>query len=143
MSESSRILVVEDDEITRSLMVDLLEHNGYEVVQAENGLQALDFLNQDVPDLIISDVMMPKMSGLEFFRKVQGPQATRDIDDARCRKQRKKGADNRVAAKRDAEREHHPLARDGKNPPMANHMPWHRPRQKQPQKHLFMILSIG
>ncbi len=69
--EKSNILVVEDDEITRSFLCDLLVHDGYQVELAETGKRALELINANVPDLIISDVLMPEMSGFDLFRKVQ------------------------------------------------------------------------
>ncbi len=69
--DSSAILVVDDDAITRAFLSDLLVHEGYDVSVAENGRKALEVLQGKVPDLIISDVLMPEMGGFELFKKVQ------------------------------------------------------------------------
>jgi two-component system sensor histidine kinase/response regulator len=69
--EKSRVLIVEDDEITRSFLVDILENDGYEVSPAGNGKEALEILRERKPDIILSDVLMPEVSGLDLFRKVQ------------------------------------------------------------------------
>lgn len=61
-----RIMVVEDDVNTRKYFTDLLADNGYEPIPAEDGAQALTLLDQYQIDLIVLDVMMPHMNGLEF-----------------------------------------------------------------------------
>lgn len=61
-----QILVVEDDKNTAKLMKILLKHEGYEVFMAENGIDALDVMDKQHIDLIVLDVMMPKMNGYEF-----------------------------------------------------------------------------
>ena len=73
MSESLRnqILIVDDEESIRELHARLLQGAGYEVVTAENGFDALLKLKHFVPDIIISDLNMPKMSGFEFLSVVR------------------------------------------------------------------------
>lgn len=61
-----RIMVVEDDCHTRKLMKAVLEQNGYEPVLAQDGLEALELLDRVQIDLILLDVMMPRMDGYEF-----------------------------------------------------------------------------
>lgn len=61
-----KILVVEDDKNTAKLMKAILTHAGYDTFTAGNGLEALDFLDSQQVDLIVLDVMMPKMDGYEF-----------------------------------------------------------------------------
>ena len=63
---SSVILVVEDDDVIRSLLQDLLEDEGYIVRSAHNGLEALGLVDSVCPDLVISDVVMPKLDGFGF-----------------------------------------------------------------------------
>ncbi|MCL2096818.1 MAG: response regulator transcription factor [Oscillospiraceae bacterium] len=60
------IMVVEDDPNTRKLMRAILSQNGYEVILAENGEHALEFLDKKHIDLIVLDIMMPRMDGYEF-----------------------------------------------------------------------------
>ncbi len=62
-----RILVVDDEECIRSVFHALLQREGYEVATAENGFDALLKLRQFLPDLVISDLNMPRMSGFEFL----------------------------------------------------------------------------
>ncbi len=60
------IMVVEDDNNTRMLTCDVLRENGYIPIEAKDGMQALDILDEKHVDLIIMDVMMPKMDGFEL-----------------------------------------------------------------------------
>ncbi|MBR2966244.1 MAG: response regulator transcription factor [Clostridia bacterium] len=60
------ILVVEDDKNTRKLLSTILKNNGYNVLVAENGVQALDVLDHNHVDLMVIDVMMPLMDGYEL-----------------------------------------------------------------------------
>lgn len=65
------ILVVEDDKNTRKLISAILKSNGYNVLQAENGVQALDVLDHNHVDLMVLDVMMPKMDGYELTQSLR------------------------------------------------------------------------
>lgn len=71
MTEAKKILVAEDDEVTRQLMCMTLERQGFEVVTAEDGIQAYDFALIQRPDLIITDVSMPGADGAHFVRRVR------------------------------------------------------------------------
>ncbi len=62
----SVILVVEDDDVIRDLLQELLEDEGYVVRSARNGLEGLGLVDSVCPDLIISDVVMPKLDGFGF-----------------------------------------------------------------------------
>jgi len=62
-----RILLVEDDDTFRSLMVDILTEDGYEVVEAADGVAALRLLQAAPFDLVLSDLKMPRMGGIELF----------------------------------------------------------------------------
>lgn len=66
-----RILVVEDDKNTAKLMNVILSRAGYEVFGAENGLEALEITDKQHIDLIVLDVMMPKMDGYEFAERLR------------------------------------------------------------------------
>ncbi|MGI5970640.1 MAG: response regulator transcription factor [Oscillospiraceae bacterium] len=66
-----RILVVEDDKSTAKLMKTILSHAGYEVFEARNGLEALDITDKQHIDLILLDIMMPKMDGYEFAERLR------------------------------------------------------------------------
>ncbi|MCU0513860.1 MAG: Hpt domain-containing protein [Anaerolineae bacterium] len=74
-----RVLVVDDSITTRTLEKNILEAVGFEVFVAINGSEAWDMLLEVTPDVIVSDVEMPVMNGLELARRVKNHAATRDI----------------------------------------------------------------
>ena len=65
------VLVVDDEEQNRTLLRDPLEARGYEVEEAENGMQALQKIARRMPDVILLDLMMPKMDGFEVCRHLR------------------------------------------------------------------------
>ena len=67
----SRVLVVEDDETVRQTVSSLLEREGYEVSTANDGFDALLHLQHHMPDVIVSDLNMPQMSGFELLSVVR------------------------------------------------------------------------
>lgn len=69
--EKRTILVVDDDQGLRELIRINLEHEGYQVIQASNGVQCLTMVRDERPDLVILDVMMPEMDGLEACRQLR------------------------------------------------------------------------
>lgn len=66
-----KILVVEDNKNLRKLMVTYLKKNNYEPLEAEDGEQALDILDKNHIDLIITDIMMPNMDGYELTKELR------------------------------------------------------------------------
>jgi len=74
-----RVLVVDDSITTRTLEKNILETVGFEVFVAVNGLEAWNQLAELHPDVIISDVEMPHMTGLELARRVKSDPRTQDI----------------------------------------------------------------
>lgn len=65
-----QILIVEDDKELSQLFQKVLEKNGYQVKSASDGAQALEVLDKEYIDLIISDIMMPVMDGYELVKLV-------------------------------------------------------------------------
>src|SRR5262249_1076014 len=65
-----RILIVDDDEATRLMLAEYLEEEGYQVRTAEDGAQTLEAVSSFLPDLILLDVKMPEIDGLEVARRV-------------------------------------------------------------------------
>ena len=61
-----KILIAEDDSASRLYLKDTLESHGYTTKVAENGLQALGIFKKWKPDLVLSDIQMPKMDGLKL-----------------------------------------------------------------------------
>ena len=70
------VLVAEDDDDIRALVVYRLERSGYDVVQAQDGEEALRLAAECEPDLAILDVMMPKLDGYEVTRRLRKEEAT-------------------------------------------------------------------
>jgi len=63
-----RVLIVEDNELNMKLFHDLLEAHGYQTIQTRNGKDALKLARQHHPDLILMDIQLPEVSGLEVTR---------------------------------------------------------------------------
>lgn len=63
-----KVLIVEDNELNMKLFSDLLEAHGYETVGTNNGLNALDMAREHSPDLILMDIQLPEVSGLEVTK---------------------------------------------------------------------------
>ncbi|MBI5893672.1 MAG: response regulator [Deltaproteobacteria bacterium] len=74
-----RVLVVDDDEVNVALLKAKLEADGYEVDTAGDGIEALNKVNVFVPELILLDIMMPKMDGYEVCKRVKADEKTRFI----------------------------------------------------------------
>jgi len=66
-----KVLIVEDDFPSREFLRSLVKLEGYEVYSASNGLEGIEAHNKHKPDLIISDIQMPKMDGLEMLKKLR------------------------------------------------------------------------
>ncbi len=73
------VLVVEDDGPTREMMVRALSQDGWKVMEAENGLVALERIQGVTPDLILLDLMMPEMDGFEFIAELRQKEVWRQI----------------------------------------------------------------
>jgi len=78
-SEKCRVLIVDDDQKVRALLTELLENEGYEVVSAADGGSGLELVNSFEPDVVISDVVMPVLDGIELCRKIKKEPGTADI----------------------------------------------------------------
>jgi two-component system cell cycle response regulator DivK len=73
------VLVVEDNELNMKLFHDLLEANGYNIVQTRNGLEAIDLAREHRPDLILMDIQLPEVSGLEVTKWIKEDDELRSI----------------------------------------------------------------
>jgi two-component system, cell cycle response regulator DivK len=76
---SKRILVVEDQEDNRRILHDLLTSAGYEIIQAENGQEALAAAARERPDLILMDIQLPLLDGYEATRRIKADPDLRAI----------------------------------------------------------------
>ncbi|NKB53564.1 MAG: response regulator [Rhizobiaceae bacterium] len=65
---AKRVMIVEDNELNMKLFNDLLEAQNYETIQTSNGLEALDLARTHRPDLILMDIQLPEVSGLEVTK---------------------------------------------------------------------------
>src|ERR1043166_6890015 len=66
-----KILIVEDDELTRLSLEFRLRLVGHEVITANNGKEAIEIVKKELPDIIITDILMPEKSGLELVNFVR------------------------------------------------------------------------
>jgi DNA-binding response OmpR family regulator len=78
-ASAPRILLVDDELSVQKLLTYPLRKEGYEVVPALDGREALDRLREDNFDLVVLDVMMPKMDGFELTRRLRAEEATSRI----------------------------------------------------------------
>jgi CheY-like chemotaxis protein len=74
-----RVLVVDDDENTRRFLSVALEANGYQAVTAEDGDDGYNKVQEEKPDLILLDVMMPKKTGFSLFKQLRRKDEFKDI----------------------------------------------------------------
>lgn len=73
------VLIVEDNELNMKLFNDLLEAHGYRVLQTREGLSALDIAREHKPDLILMDIQLPEVSGLEVTKWLKEDDDLRSI----------------------------------------------------------------
>ncbi len=74
-----KVLIVEDNELNMKLFHDLLDAHGYEVKQTREGLKAIAMAKKHKPDLILMDIQLPKVSGLEVTKWIKDDDALKDI----------------------------------------------------------------
>lgn len=74
-----QILLVDDEPALLSTLAFILEDAGYQVSAAQGVGQALELLSKQLPDVIVCDLHMPEVDGFEFYRKLQGKPAWREI----------------------------------------------------------------
>ena len=74
-----RILIVEDNDTDVRLLKDILETRGYNILQTKEGLEAIDLAVVYLPDLILMDIQLPEISGLEVTRRLIGEERSHRI----------------------------------------------------------------
>jgi two-component system, cell cycle response regulator DivK len=78
-SRRQKILIVEDNDLNMKLFNDLLAAHGYDTLQTRNGVEALALARQHRPDLILMDIQLPEISGLEVTRLIKQDESLRMI----------------------------------------------------------------
>jgi CheY-like chemotaxis protein len=73
------VLIVDDTPIVREPLEKLLRYEGYDTVAASNGVEALEAVKRSTPDVILLDVAMPKMNGVEFLLQLRGEERWRSV----------------------------------------------------------------
>ncbi len=73
------VLVVDDEDMTRKLLRLMLERDGFAIIEAEDGLEALQIIEKSPPDIVILDVMMPNMDGFTMCQTLRGQPETADL----------------------------------------------------------------
>ncbi|MEM5517278.1 response regulator [Henriciella sp. AS95] len=73
------VLVVEDNELNMRLFCDLLDAYGFDTLQCKDGAKAVELARENHPDLIIMDIQLPEVSGLDITRWIKDDETTRDI----------------------------------------------------------------
>lgn len=74
-----KVLIVEDNELNMKLFADLLDAHGYETQQTREGLKAIDMARKFKPDLILMDIQLPEVSGLEVTKWIKDDKALAGI----------------------------------------------------------------
>ncbi|NJL89718.1 MAG: response regulator [Coleofasciculaceae cyanobacterium SM2_1_6] len=80
----AKVLIVEDSLTQRELIAQLLKENGLEVYTAADGLEAIERIQRDPPDLVILDIILPKMNGYEICRKIKADVRTQNLAVIMC-----------------------------------------------------------
>ncbi|HEX6960124.1 MAG TPA: response regulator [Ferrovibrio sp.] len=76
---SKTVLIVEDNELNMKLFHDLLDAHGYQTLQTKDGMEALALVRQHRPDLILMDIQLPEVSGLEVIKWIKEDDNLRSI----------------------------------------------------------------
>jgi len=74
-----KVLVVEDDQDNREMVIKILKHNGYLAIEAVNGREAVAKVKAEIPDLILLDLYIPKMDGYEVTKTLKADQGLNHI----------------------------------------------------------------
>jgi len=95
---SKTVLIVEDNELNMKLFHDLLDAHGYRTVQTRNGMEALDLARKHRPDLILMDIQLPEVSGLEVTKWLKEDEELRSIPVIAVTAFAMKGDEERIRA---------------------------------------------
>ena len=78
-AKDKTILIVEDNDLNMKLFNDVLEAQGYTILQSKDGMEALKMAREHLPDLILMDIQLPEVSGLEVTKWIKEDDRLRDI----------------------------------------------------------------
>ncbi|MDG2991848.1 response regulator transcription factor [Candidatus Synechococcus calcipolaris G9] len=78
------VMVVDDSPTLRAMIVEIMQSQGLQVVEAEDGLIAQEKIKAQCPDLVVLDVVMPRMNGYELCRWIKGEAASKDVPVIMC-----------------------------------------------------------
>ncbi len=78
-ASTKTVLIVEDNELNMKLFHDLLDAHGYRTIQTRDGLEALDLARKHSPDLILMDIQLPEVSGLEVTKWLKDDEELKQI----------------------------------------------------------------
>ncbi|MCF8878805.1 response regulator [Hyphobacterium sp. SN044] len=95
---SKKVLIVEDNELNMKLFHDLLEAHGYEVAGTRDGLKALEMAREHRPDLILMDIQLPEVSGLEVTKWIKEDDELSEIPVVAVTAFAMKGDEDRIRA---------------------------------------------
>ncbi len=73
------VLIVEDNELNMKLFNDLLEAHGYATLKTASGIEAIELARAHRPDLILMDIQLPGISGIEAFKQIRGNASTKGV----------------------------------------------------------------
>lgn len=76
---SKTVMIVEDNELNMKLFHDLLTAHGYETLKTNNGLNAMELAREHEPDLILMDIQLPEVSGIDVIKWIKEDEKLRDI----------------------------------------------------------------
>ena len=93
---AKKILIVEDNELNMKLFNDLLVAHGYETLPTSDGLEALEIARREHPDLIIMDIQLPGISGLEATKMIKDDESTASIPVIAVTAFAMKGDENKI-----------------------------------------------
>ncbi len=92
------VMIVEDNELNMKLFHDLLEAHGYRTVETRNGIEAMDLARAHQPDLILMDIQLPEVSGLEVTRWLKADAELKSIPVVAVTAFAMKGDEERIRA---------------------------------------------
>ncbi|EJF88688.1 response regulator [Bartonella tamiae] len=95
---SKKVMIVEDNELNMKLFRDLVEASGYETVETRSGLEALDLARKSSPSLILMDIQLPEVSGIDIIKQLKADSELRHIPVVAVTAFAMKGDEERIRA---------------------------------------------